>query len=79
MGPSHAAGQARWTLRVLARELETWGIVPRIHHATVRCVLKNELTPWRRVQRGYPPEADFVIRGKRGETSTASSTLHAIR
>ena len=35
------AGQARWTLRALARELEVRGIVPRIRYETVRCVLKK--------------------------------------
>ena len=59
------AGQARWTLRALARELVTRGIASRISYETVRRVLKKELTPWRRVQRCYPPvppEADFVSR-----------------
>ena len=58
------AGQARGTLRALARELEVRGIVSRISYETVRRVLKNELTPWHRVQRCYPPvspEADFMI------------------
>ena len=57
------AGQTRWTLRVLARELETRGIVSRISYETVRCVLKNELMSGCRVQRGYPPvpEADCVV------------------
>ena len=45
------ADQARGALRALARELEVWGIVPRIRYETVRCVLKNELTPWCQVQR----------------------------
>ena len=35
------AGQTRWTLRALARELETRGIVSRISYETVRCVLKK--------------------------------------
>ena len=39
------AGQARGTLRALARELEARGIVSRIRYETVRCMLKNELTP----------------------------------
>ena len=30
----------------------------RISHETVRCALKNELTPWRRVQRCYPPVSE---------------------
>ena len=53
------AGQARGTWRALARAR----VASRIRYETVRRVLKNELTPWRRVQRGYPPvpEADFVI------------------
>ena len=54
----------RGTLRALARELVARGIASRIRYETVRRVLKkNELTPWWRVQRGYPPvspEADFV-------------------
>ena len=51
-------------LRALARERVARGIVSRISYETVRRVLKNELTTWWRVQRGYPPvppEADFVI------------------
>ena len=50
-------------LRALARERVAWGIASRIRYETVRRVLKNELTPWRRVQRCYPPvpEADFMI------------------
>ena len=35
------AGQARWTLRALARELEARGIVSRISYETVRCTLKK--------------------------------------
>ena len=39
------------------------GLVPRIRYETMRCTLKTELTPWRRVQRGYPPgrAADFAV------------------
>ena len=56
-------GQARWTLRALARKRVARGIVSRIRYETVRRVLKNELTICRRVQRCYSPvlEADFVI------------------
>ena len=58
-----SAGYARWTLRLLARELAARGVGPRISHETVRRTLKNELTPWRRVQRCYPPvqEEAFVV------------------
>ena len=35
------AGQACWTLRALARERETRGIVPRIRYETMRCTLKK--------------------------------------
>ena len=35
------AGQARWTLRALARELVAREIVSRIRYETVRCVLKT--------------------------------------
>ena len=51
-------------MRALAREWVARGIVSRIRYETVRRVLKNELTPWHRVQRCYPqvpPEVDFVI------------------
>ena len=41
MGPVHAAGQTRGTLRVLARAREVRGIVPRIRYETVRCVKKR--------------------------------------
>ncbi len=59
------AGQARGTLRALARERVARGMASRIRYETMRRVLKKELTPWRRVQRCYPPvppEAGFVIR-----------------
>ena len=52
-------------MRALARARVARGIASRIRYETVRRVLKKELTPWRRVQRGDPPvspEADFVIR-----------------
>ena len=57
------AGQARGTLRALARELEVRGIVSCISYETVRRVLKNKFTFCNRMQRCYPsvPEADFVI------------------
>ena len=35
------ADQARGTLRALAREREAQGVVSRIHHKMVRCVLKK--------------------------------------
>ena len=73
------AGQARGTLRALARAREARGIVPRIRYETVRCTLKNELTPWRRIQRRYPPvrAADFVAPMKRCGSSIAGRTMRA--
>ncbi len=58
--PAEARHRARRVQRVFTPRHGRW-----LHRAaTVRRVLKNELTPWRRVQRCYPlvsPEADFVI------------------
>jgi hypothetical protein len=56
------AGQARWTLRLLADIAVELEIVPAISHETVRQVLKNELKPHLRQMYVIPPEqsAEFV-------------------
>ena len=61
-------GYARWTLRLLARELAARGVGPRISYETVRRTLKKRTTPWRRVPRGYPtvPEEEFVASMEKG-------------
>ncbi|UXE59179.1 MAG: IS630 family transposase [Woronichinia naegeliana WA131] len=57
------AGQARWTLRLLADKAVELEIVPAISHETVRpSVKKNELKPHLRQMYVIPPEksAEFV-------------------
>ena len=56
------AGRARGTLRLLAQELEARAVVADISYETVRRTLKNELTIFIRMQRGYPSvrESAFV-------------------
>jgi transposase len=59
------AGQARWTLRLLAEKLVELEIVEGISYQTVRRTLKkNELKPWLKRQWCIPPEANgaFVWR-----------------
>ena len=76
------AGYARWTLRLLARELAARGVGPRISHETVRRTLKNKLTYCCRG--GAAPlsaRARGSVRGIDGGcwTSTAGPTMRAIR
>ncbi len=81
LAQSPPAGQARGTLRALARARGGEGIVSRIRYETVRRVLKNELTPMRRVKRGYPPvpETDFVIPRERVWELYSRPTMRAIQ
>jgi DDE superfamily endonuclease len=53
------AGEARWTLRLLATTLVELGYIEQISHETVRQVLlANELKPWIKKQWGIPTPAD---------------------
>ena len=57
------AGPARWILRLRAHQLEARAVVTQLSYETVRRTPeKDELPPWRRLQRCYPPvcEAEFV-------------------
>ena len=65
----------------MARELVARGIVSRIRYETVRCVLKNELTSCRWMQRCYPPvpEEAFVVSMEKVLDLYTSPTMHAIR
>ncbi len=49
-------------LHLTSSELEARAVVAAISYEAMRRTLKNELTIWRRMQRGYPPvrEAAFV-------------------
>ncbi len=52
------AGHARWTLKLLADRLVALEVVHHIAPETVRQVLRtNELKPWLRQQRVFPPQS----------------------
>ena len=53
------AGQAQWSLRLLADRAVQLGYIDSVSHETVRRVLKkNELKPWKRVGWVIPPQGN---------------------
>ena len=69
-------GRARWTVRLLAQEARTRGVVDSVGRETIRIVLaRHDLKPWREKNVVRPSDRPRVRRAHGGRPRALRSTL----